>query len=148
MSSATQNLYQEMILEHNKNPRNFRAIENTQNQAKGHNPLCGDSYTVYMTIADDGIISDVSFTGTGCAISKASASLMTTALKGKKIDDAEKFIALFHDMVTGKSAPDSSLGKMVVLEGVKKYPARVKCAALSWHAARAAMNKTGIVSTE
>lgn len=141
-------LYQQVILDHNKNPRGFRAIPNTSHKAQGHNPLCGDTYTVYLALDASGMLTDVSFEGDGCAISKASASMMTMALKGKSHAEAEKIIAAFHDMVTGKEVRRETLGKLVVLEGVRKYPARVKCAALSWHAAKAALENGGTVTTE
>lgn len=144
----TSDLYQQVILDHNKNPRGFRVIDGARHIAQGHNPLCGDTYSVYMNLSPEGVIEDVAFHGSGCAISKASASMMTVALKGKSTEEAQKIIAMFHDMVKGKSTAKDILGKLVVLEGVRKYPARVKCAALSWHAAKAALESGGTVTTE
>lgn len=133
-------LYQEMILDHNKSPRNFRKISDTAYHADGVNPLCGDELTVYLTVTDD-IIHDASFEGKGCAISIASASLMTEALIGQTLDDAEALFKQFHDALTkdDASANLSNMGKLVALDGVKAYPARVKCATLAWHTSHAAM---------
>lgn len=125
-------LYQEVIFDHNRSPRNFRKIEEATHLAEGHNPLCGDQLTVYVTL-ENGIIQDVSFVGHGCAISTASASLMTEAARGKTVDEA---VALFHDMhiMLTESHPEGrDFGKLEVLSGVREFPARVKCATLAWH---------------
>jgi len=135
MDQELKELYQQVILDHNKSPRNFRVMENATQHAEGYNPLCGDHVDVYLLI-DDGIIKDVSFKGEGCAISKASASLMTSILKGKTKKEAEKLFGKFHDLVTGKLGDNPSiddLGKLAVFAGVQEFPARVKCASLAWH---------------
>ncbi len=143
--------YQEVILDHSKKPRNFREIENTGHQAKGHNPLCGDKVTVFVTVKD-GKIQDVGFQGAGCAISTASASMMTESLKGKTLEEAEALFGRFHDLVTGKLESGDgtdNLGKLAVFAGVQEFPIRVKCATLAWHTLRAALEKTeDAVSTE
>jgi nitrogen fixation NifU-like protein len=138
-----QELYREVILDHNKRPRNFRAIENGQ-RAVGFNPLCGDRLTVYLEV-EDGRIRDVSFQGSGCAISKASASLMTESVKGKTIEEANELFGRFHRMIT--QAPDQAvddLGKLSVFAGVRQFPLRVKCASLPWHALHSAVVAPGI----
>ena len=136
--SDLRDLYQEVILDHNKRPRNFGALADAR-QANGHNPLCGDRVTVYVRV-DDGRITDVAFTGSGCAISKASASLMTDAVKGMAPEAVHELFAAFHDAVTGRrEVPDEDLGKMAVLTGVREYPSRVKCATLAWHALEEAL---------
>lgn len=144
-------LYQEVILDHSKRPRNLREIENAEHQAKGYNPLCGDRVTVFVVL-QDGVIEDVSFKGDGCAISTASASMMTETLKGKTIEEAETMFGKFHDLVTGKLAPGEGtegLGKLAVFAGVQEFPVRVKCATLAWHTLRAALeNRPEAVSTE
>jgi len=135
MDQELKELYQQVILDHNKSPRNFRFMENATQHAEGYNPLCGDHVDVYLLI-EEGIIKDVSFKGEGCAISKASASLMTSILKGKTKDEAEKLFGKFHDLVTGKLGESPSiddLGKLAVFAGVQEFPARVKCASLAWH---------------
>ena len=133
-------LYQEVILDHNKRPRNFRILPEPTHQADGVNPLCGDRVSVFLDI-QDGLIKDIAFQGAGCAISSASASLMTEALKGKKIDDVEHLFDAFHDVVTTDCECPKGLGKLGVLAGVRDYPSRVKCATLAWHAVRAALEK-------
>ncbi len=147
--SELSDLYQEVILDHNKQPRNFQKLADANHSAEGFNPLCGDHITVYLRLSD-GVIDDVSFQGSGCAISKASASLMTTALKGKTIGEAEALFVGFHDMVTGEAgARADKLGKLAVFEGVREFPSRVKCASLAWHTMRAALEeKQKKVSTE
>ena len=144
-------LYQEVILDHSKKPRNFREIENAAHHAKGHNPLCGDRVTVFVTLKD-GRIEDVSFQGAGCAISTASASMMTESLKGKTMADTEALFGRFHDLVTGKVQPGEGtegLGKLAVFAGVQEFPIRVKCATLAWHTLRAALsNHQEAISTE
>lgn len=135
MDQELRELYQQVILDHNKAPRNFRKIENPSRFAEGYNPLCGDHLDIYLSF-DNGNISDISFQGSGCAISKASASLMTSMIKGKSKEDAEKLFHRFHDLVTGKLGdnPDiEDLGKLAVFAGVREFPARVKCASLAWH---------------
>jgi nitrogen fixation NifU-like protein len=142
-------LYQEVILDHNRRPRNFRTIDDGRKQ-EGYNPLCGDRLTLYIKLESDRI-ADVAFQGVGCAISKASASLMTEALKGKTVGEARELFDRFHDMVT--SSPDTvapDLGKLSVLSGVREYPTRVKCASLAWHTMKAAVSgaEDAPVSTE
>jgi nitrogen fixation NifU-like protein len=147
--SELSDLYQEVILDHNRRPRNFRAIEDPTRRQEGYNPLCGDRLTLYVALEGDRI-RDVSFQGSGCAISKASASLMTEALKGKTVEEARALFARFHEMVT--SPPESEvpdLGKLAVLAGVREFPTRVKCASLAWHTLNAAVaGGEGTVSTE
>ena len=128
--SDLRDLYQELILDHTKKPRNFRNIEGTSSKADGHNPLCGDKLTVFL-IVDGGIVTDISFLGSGCAISMASASMMTESLKGKTIAEAKTMFGRFHELLTGDSdgpRDPESLGKLVVFGGVKEFPVRVKCA--------------------
>jgi nitrogen fixation NifU-like protein len=141
--SELRELYQEVILDHNKKPRNFRVLPDADTSAEGHNPLCGDNVTVYLRMDGD-TIGDISFQGSGCAISKASASLMTTELKGKTRAEAEEIFERFHDLVTGKgdAEPDEeALGKLAVFSGVREYPARVKCASLAWHTLHSALEE-------
>lgn len=144
-------LYQEVILDHNKRPRNFGKLEQSNRHAEGHNPLCGDNVTVYLDMAD-GVIRDISFDGAGCAISKASASIMTSAVKGKSIGEAEQIFHQFHDLVTSDPSSEIDLdefGKLAVFGGVRDYPARVKCASLAWHTLKAALHDESVpVSTE
>jgi nitrogen fixation protein NifU and related proteins len=142
-------LYQDIILEHSKKPRNYRAIEAANHTAEGFNPLCGDHFTVYVDVGD-GQIRDIAFQGSGCAISKASASMMTQAVKGKRTEEAEKLFEKFHHVVTGKNGVDSDeLGKLAAFAGVSEFPVRVKCATLAWHALRAALHgDEHAVSTE
>ena len=138
MSELT-DLYQEVILDHNRRPRNFREMSEANRRQEGYNPLCGDRLTLYVKLDGDRI-SDVSFQGTGCAISKASASLMTEALKGKTVDDARALFDRFHEMVTSPpEATPADLGKLSVLAGVREFPTRVKCASLAWHTLKAAV---------
>jgi nitrogen fixation protein NifU and related proteins len=147
--SHLRDLYQEVIFEHYKAPRNHHALASANHVAHGHNRLCGDQVTVYLQV-QDGVIADLSFEGAGCAISTASASLMTDALKGKTLGEAEHLFEAFHRMVTGGDAgPDPALGKLEVLAGVREFPARVKCATLAWHTLQAALKqRTAPVSTE
>jgi nitrogen fixation NifU-like protein len=142
-------LYQEVILDHNRSPRNFRAMADASHQAEGYNPLCGDQVTVYLRLRD-GLIEDISFQGSGCAISKASASMMTAELKGKPQSKAAEMFATVHRMLTGNGEADSTnLGKLKVLSGVCKFPARVKCATLAWHTMHTALKGDGsVASTE
>jgi nitrogen fixation NifU-like protein len=137
--SDLRDLYQEVILDHHRRPRNFRKLEDANRRADGFNPLCGDKIHIYLRV-EDGIVRDVGFEGSGCAISTASASMMTESLKGKSQAEVEALFGQFHDLVTGKSAPDpASLGKLAVFAGVREYPVRVKCATLAWHTLRAAL---------
>ena len=143
-------LYQEVILDHNRRPRNFRALEEASRRQEGYNPLCGDRLVLYVQLEGDRI-ADVAFQGSGCAISKASASLMTEAIKGKTVWEAQALFGKFHDMVT--SAPDSpaeGLGKLSVFSGVREFPTRIKCASLAWHTLKAAVeaDRAGPVTTE
>ncbi|QQS48865.1 MAG: SUF system NifU family Fe-S cluster assembly protein [Acidobacteriota bacterium] len=144
-------LYQQVILDHNKKPRNFRKLETANREQEGYNPLCGDQLTLYLEMDGD-VIRDVAFQGSGCAISKASASMMTTAVKGKTIEEAEVLFDEFHRMVRGELDPEhdeNHLGRLKILSGVREFPARVKCASLSWHTLHAALeNKGETVSTE
>ena len=144
-------LYQEIILDHNKNPRNFRKIENPTCVKDGQNPLCGDHYTLFLIIEDDKI-KDIAFEGAGCAISKASASLMSSILIGKTRVEAERLFQLFHKVVTGELNPEEhldELGKLAAFAGVAEFPIRVKCATLAWHTMHAALNEqSDTVTTE
>ena len=147
MSDNLQDLYQEVILDHNRRPRNFHAIEGGQ-RAEGYNPLCGDRLTVYLRV-QDGRIQDASFEGSGCAISKASASLMTESVKGKTVEEAEALFDRFHQMITGADDSVDNLGKLAVFAGVRRFPIRAKCATLPWHTLRAAVQaRDEVVSTE
>jgi len=148
--SELNDLYQEVILDHNKNPRNFREIEAATRHADGNNPLCGDALRVYVEL-EDNLVKDVAFKGSGCAISKASASMMTQAVKGKSKEEAEVLFEEFHKMVTGEldaETDENHLGKLKIFAGVLEFPARVKCASLSWHTLHAALNEEEVVSTE
>lgn len=150
MSSELRELYQQVILDHNKSPRNFKKMKDASHFAEGFNPLCGDHIDIYVKL-EDGMIADVSFQGQGCAISKSSASIMTSIVKGMPLAEAEKLFEKFHDLVTGKinAADVEDMGKLAVFEGVQEFPARVKCASLAWHTLHSALkdeNKT--VSTE
>jgi nitrogen fixation NifU-like protein len=150
--SDLSDLYQEVILDHNRRPRNFGVLEDADHQSEGFNPLCGDRVTVYVKL-NDSVVDEISFQGSGCAISMASASIMTESLKGRKLEEIKALFERFRKMVTGNldsqdlSEPD--LGKLVVFEGVSRYPVRVKCATLTWHTLRAALEKRNeVVSTE
>ncbi len=144
-------LYQQVILDHNRQPRNFRKIQGSSRKAEGHNPLCGDRVTVYLDVEGDRI-RDISFEGAGCAISKASASMMTESLKGKTLEEAEAIFRVFHGLLTEEGRPGiprADLGKLLVFSGVREFPVRVKCATLAWHTMRAALEARGdIASTE
>ncbi len=134
-------LYQEIIIDHNRNPRNHREMLNATSQARGFNPLCGDKLTVYVQVANN-IVQDISFVGCGCAISQASASLMTDAMMGKTVSEAHQLFERFHTMLTSdEEIPELSLDKLTVLAGVRAFPARVKCATLAWHTFEAAVKK-------
>ena len=146
--SDLRDLYQEVILDHNRRPRNFYAIPDASQTAEGYNPLCGDRLTLYMKVSGD-VITDLSFEGAGCAISKASASMMTDAVKGHTIAEANALFDRFHRMVT--TPPEQAvedMGKLSSLAGVREFPVRVKCASLAWHTLKAAMAKQPRVSTE
>lgn len=146
--SELEDLYQEVILEHSKHPRNFHAMEAANRQAEGYNPLCGDHYTIFIDVADDAI-RDISFQGSGCAISKASASMMSQALKSKTTAQAEELFSKFHEVVTGAEAGNAEhLGKLAVFAGVASFPTRIKCATLAWHTLHAALEGKQIASTE
>lgn len=149
MTMELRELYQELIIDHNRNPRNHYAMPQASTQAEGFNPLCGDKLTLYIKLEKDNI-KEVSFVGSGCAISQASASLMTEALVNKNINEAHKLFECFHTMLTSdKLSIPPSLDKLTALAGVKAYPARVKCATLAWHTLEAALNRTkSVVSTE
>jgi len=139
--SVLRELYQEVILDHNRHPRNFRAMADPTRMVEGYNPLCGDHYTVYVKV-EGGVIVDISFNGAGCAISKASASVMSQTLKGKTVAEAEKLFEDFHELVTGHIHPDpesEQLGRLAAFAGVSEFPARVKCASLAWHTLKAAL---------
>ena len=151
MLDQIRDLYQEVVFDHNRNPRNFRVMADANRTIEGFNPLCGDRITLYVKVSH-GLIEDVSFQGAGCAISTASASLMTEIVKGQTEAEAEKLFETFHRMTTGKNGDDINLeeiGKLAVLSGVRAYPARVKCATLAWHSLQAALKTEGhAISTE
>jgi nitrogen fixation NifU-like protein len=146
MQNELRELYQQVILDHNKSPRNFRKIENPTFWLEGYNPLCGDNVTIYIELGDNNLIKDISFQGSGCAISKASASLMTSMLKGKTVDEAKKLFEKFHHLVTAEVDEKidlEELGKLAVFSGVREFPARVKCASLAWHTMIGALEGKG-----
>jgi len=148
--SELSELYQQVILDHNKKPRNFRKLETANHSAEGFNPLCGDHLTIYLNLEDD-MVKEVGFEGSGCAISKAAASMMTQAVKGKSKEEAENLFQEFHSMVTGElneETDENSLGNLKIFAGVREFPVRVKCATLAWHTLHAALNKETQVSTE
>ena len=148
--TALSDLYQEVILDHNKTPRNYRAVEGATHSGLGHNPLCGDQLALYVKV-EAGVIREIGFQGKGCAISKASASLMTEAVKGKTTEEAEALFARFHDLLTGPpdvKADARSFGKLAVFSGVREFPARVKCATLAWHTLHTALSGGSPASTE
>jgi nitrogen fixation protein NifU and related proteins len=148
--SELSELYQQVILDHNKKPRNFRKLEAANHSAEGYNPLCGDQLTIYLNVEDDQV-KEVGFEGSGCAISKASASMMTQAVKGKSKEQIENLFNEFHLMVTGEldeETQENSLGNLKIFAGVREFPVRVKCATLPWHTMHAALNKQEQVSTE
>ena len=148
--SELSELYQQIILDHNKKPRNFRKLEAANRTAEGYNPLCGDQLTVYMQMEDE-VVKDISFEGSGCAISKASASMMTQSVKGKTRAEAETLFDEFHRMVLGELDEEQTpnqLGRLKIFAGVREFPARVKCASLSWHTMHAALNNQSAVTTE
>ncbi len=151
MSTEIKDLYQQVIVDHSKRPRNNRKLDGANRKVDGYNPLCGDKITLYLTLEGD-VVRDISFQGAGCAISTASASLLTEALKGKSLADAEALFESFHDLVTGLQPPaqqEPKLGKLEAFSGVCDYPTRVKCATLAWHTLRSALKGEGkTVSTE
>ena len=147
MSDLT-DLYQEVILDHNKRPRNFHVVDSASHQAEGFNPLCGDRLHLYLKVEDD-VVTEVGFQGSGCAISKASASIMTDSVKGRPVAEVQDLFRRFHTMVT--TPPDQSvedMGKLSALAGVREFPVRVKCASLAWHTLKAALERDPIASTE
>ncbi|MBI5179482.1 MAG: SUF system NifU family Fe-S cluster assembly protein [Nitrospinae bacterium] len=149
--SYQSDLYQQVILDHNKNPRNFREIEGHSHSCDGHNPLCGDKIHIHMKLNDGGTIEDIAFSGSGCAISKASASMMTVNVKGKSVDEAKVMFDEFHKMVTGEFEPQPGkhhLGKLTIFQGVREFPSRIKCASLAWHTLVCALDKTGETTME
>src|SRR5918912_1767749 len=148
--SELSELYQQVIVDHNKKPRNFKRLADANRTAEGYNPLCGDQLSVYMRVEGD-VVQDVSFEGSGCAISKASASMMTQSVKGKTRAEAETLFDEFHRMVLGEldeEATPNQLGRLKIFAGVREFPARVKCASLSWHTMHAALNDGGATTTE
>ncbi len=143
-------LYQQVILDHNRNPRNYKELRNATTKVEGYNPLCGDHYTVFVEL-DGGVIKDISFTGNGCAISKSSASVMTTSVKGKRTEEAKRMFDTFHKLVTGEPAGLSvdELGRLAAFSGVSEFPVRVKCATLAWHTLHSALQgEEEMVTTE
>ncbi len=149
MDDMLRDLYQEVILDHSKHPRNYGRTEPHSCSARGNNPLCGDRLTLYITV-EDGIVKDATFEGNGCAISMASASLMTEAIKGRTAEEARKLFERFHQLVTTEDgdAADEALDKLTVFAGVREFPVRVKCATLAWHTMAAALDGDSEVSTE
>jgi nitrogen fixation protein NifU and related proteins len=150
--SELRELYQQVILDHNRKPRNFRVLEGANRRAEGYNPLCGDQITLYLNL-EDGVIKDAAFQGKGCAISKASASLMTAGVIGKRVDEADALFQSVHAMLTSDSSHGDStgdgVGKLAVFSGVREFPSRIKCAVLPWHTLRAALSGAAApVSTE
>jgi len=148
--SELSELYQQVILDHNKKPRNFHKLENANRSAEGYNPLCGDQLHIYLAVENDQV-KDISFEGTGCAIFKASASMMTQAVKGKTKAESEALFQEFHKLVTGEmdeESEENNLGKLNIFAGVREYPVRVKCATLSWHTMRAALEGEDKATTE
>ena len=147
--SGLSDLYQEILLEHNSKPRNFRKVEEANQSADGYNPLCGDQITLYLKVVD-GVIDDVGFQGTGCAISRASASMMTQSIKGQSVERAKEIFDAFHPMVTqpGGELDYDTLGDLETLSGINQYPTRIKCAVLAWHTMKAALSGEAEVTTE
>lgn len=144
----TTELYQQLILEHNKNPRNFKRLDDPKVSSEGYNPLCGDRYIVDVRVGTNGTIQAIGFSGAGCAISKASASIMTTQLVGKTPEAAKDLFGEFHQLLLGNGAPGLDLGKLKIFSGIWKFPSRVKCASLAWHTAMGAIDGIETVSTE
>ena len=138
-----EDLYQEVVMDHNRRPRNFKKLENAQRTAEGFIPLCGDQISLYVNVDDDGVIEDIGFEGAGCAISKATASMMTEAIKGKNVDKAEEIFQAFRHMLTRKPEEEYDyelLGDLEILQGVSQFPTRIKCATLSWHTLNSALD--------
>jgi nitrogen fixation NifU-like protein len=150
MTAHTDELYQQVILEHNRKPRNYVELEQPTHSAEGYNPLCGDHLKVYLIVNGNNVIEELTFMGDGCAISKASASMMTAALKGKTVEEAKALFEEFQKLVKKELDPEKAhhLGKLTVFSGIWKYPARVKCAILAWHTMKGALENTTAVSTE
>jgi len=152
MLDELRELYQEVILDHGKNPRNFRRPDNANREAMGHNPLCGDRLVVYLCLDENDVVQDVTFLGNGCAISVASASMMTEIVKGKTKEEAAALFHKFHEMCTSDEAPewadDEDIERLQVLAGVRQFPVRVKCATLAWHTLDAALQGKEEISTE
>jgi len=147
MSDDLSELYQQVILDHSRKPRNFHVLPGANRSAEGNNPLCGDRFTVYLKL-ENGVIQDISFQGAGCAISKASASMMTDQLKGKTVAEAEKTFAEYQQMVTTGPVDEAAMGKLCAFSGVRNFPMRVKCAILPWHAMMAGLKGEKLVTTE
>lgn len=147
--SDLRELYQQVILDHNRNPRNFHELPNATKKVDGYNPLCGDHYTIYLQLDGD-VIKDIGFTGTGCAISKASASVMSSSVKGKTLAEAHELFEKFHQLVTGEGGLDAAeYGRFAAFSGVSEFPARVKCATLAWHTLNSALQgEEQVVTTE
>ncbi len=148
--SELSELYQQVILDHNKKPRNFRKLERANHSAEGYNPLCGDHLTIYVDLEGNSV-KEIAFEGSGCAISKAAASMMTQAVKGKSKEQAEELFNEFHSMVTGEldeETEENNLGNLRIFAGVREFPVRVKCATLPWHTLHAALNNEELASTE
>jgi nitrogen fixation NifU-like protein len=148
--SELSELYQQVILDHNKKPRNFRKLENADRSADGYNPLCGDQLTIYVNLTDDSV-REIAFEGSGCAISKAAASMMTQAVKGKSKEQIDELFKEFHSMVTGEldeENDENHLGNLKIFAGVREFPVRVKCATLPWHTMHAALHNQDRASTE
>ena len=143
-------LYQQLILHHNKNPKNFRKLEPCSHHAEGYNPLCGDHFSVYLNIDNNSIIKEITFHGSGCAISKSSASIMTDIIKGKTVAQAKKIFTVAQGMFTGQSSKDETLTlkKLEIFSNISRYPTRIKCASLAWHAMLNAAEQTGTATTE
>jgi len=144
-------LYQQIIIDHNKNPKNFKKLESFTHHSEGYNPLCGDHLDVYIAINSDDVIEDISFQGDGCAISKASASMMTSFLKGRNTEEARDIFDQFHRLIIGKLDPlkdKNTLGKLAIFSGIWHFPSRVKCASLCWHTMKGAIDKKEVISTE
>lgn len=154
MMDELRELYQEVILDHGKSPRNFGTLEGYNHLAQGHNPMCGDTLVIYLKVNDDNVIEEATFKGKGCAISMASASMMTEILKGKTVDEAEKLFGAFHDMCTHDDAEmpegvdEDAVERLQVLSGVREFPVRVKCATLAWHTMDAAVHDQDEITTE
>jgi nitrogen fixation protein NifU and related proteins len=149
--SVNLDIYQQIILEHNKKPRNFRQLEGATHSAEGFNPLCGDHIWIYLIVDENGVILDVTFQGQGCAICKASASMMTVSIRGGTMVSAQKMFGEFHSLLLGEWDPETkehTLGKLKIFAGIWQYPSRVKCASLAWHTMSGALCKVKTISTE